>query len=94
MDLLVTLAPVGLILLVCGGMHFVMMRGMHGGAADGNAHDMRANHASGTADADKLRLLESEVASLREQVDSARKVPASSATGASSNGRRAGPRAE
>jgi Protein of unknown function (DUF2933). len=75
MDVLVSLAPVALIVLVCGGMHFLMMRGMHGGAAHGNAHDMHANQpaASGTADAERLKQLESEVASLREQVFASRK---------------------
>jgi hypothetical protein len=69
MDVLVSLAPVALIVLVCGGMHFLMMRGMHGGAVHRNAHDMHANQSTGgTADAEKLRQLESEVASLREQV--------------------------
>ena len=74
MDVLASLAPVALIVLVCGGMHFLMMRGMHGGAAHGNAHDMHANQsATGSADAEKLRQLESEVASLREQVAASRK---------------------
>lgn len=68
MDVLVTLAPVALIVLVCGGMHFLMMRGMHGGAAHGDAHDIHENQPAGGADAEKLRQLESEVASLREQI--------------------------
>lgn len=69
MDVLVSLAPVALIVLICGGMHFLMMRGMHSGGAHGSTHDMHANQpATGTTDADKLRQLESEVASLREQV--------------------------
>jgi hypothetical protein len=73
MDVLVNLAPVALIVLVCGGMHFLMMKGMHGGAAHGNAHDMHGNQpATGTTDAEKLRQLESEVASLREQVAASR----------------------
>jgi hypothetical protein len=73
MDVLVTLAPIALIVLACGGMHFLMMRGMHGGAAHGDAHDMHANQpASGDADAEKLRQLETEVASLREQVAASR----------------------
>jgi hypothetical protein len=69
-DVLATLAPVALIVLVCGGMHFLMMRGMHGGGAHGDAHDMHGNQptTSGAGDAEKLRQLESEVASLREQI--------------------------
>src|SRR3990170_813058 len=38
MEWLLTLIPVALVVLVCGGLHMVMMRGMHGG------HDAAAGH--------------------------------------------------
>lgn len=38
MEWLLSLIPVALVVLVCGGLHMVMMRGMHGG------HDAAAGH--------------------------------------------------
>ena len=38
MEWLLTLIPVGLVVLVCGGLHMLMMRGMHGG------HDTASGH--------------------------------------------------
>jgi uncharacterized membrane protein len=39
MDVLISLAPIALIVVACAGIHFFMMRGMHGGGA----HDMHAD---------------------------------------------------
>ena len=69
MEWLFTLAPIGLVLLVCVGLHAFMMRGMHGQAGHGGAHDMHGDQpATGAGEAERLRQLESEVTSLREQV--------------------------
>ncbi len=38
MEWLLTLIPVGLVVLVCGGLHMLMMRGMHSG------HDTASGH--------------------------------------------------
>ena len=38
MEFLIALAPIALIVSLCGGMMFFMMRGMHGGAEGGSAH--------------------------------------------------------
>jgi len=46
MEWLLTLLPVGLVVLVCGGMHMLMMRGMHSG------HDAAAGHGGPLAAAD------------------------------------------
>lgn len=74
MEFLVALIPIALILGVCGGMHFFMMRGMHGGAENGSKHDMHGNQEmTGTGETERLRQLESEVASLRDQVAVSRK---------------------
>lgn len=74
MEFLIALAPIALIVLLCGGMHFFMMRGMHGGAEQGSTHDMHGNQeTTGSGDKERLRQLESEVASLRDQVAVSRK---------------------
>lgn len=54
---LATLISIGLVLLLCGGMHFFMMRGMHGG---------HSGHAA--PETDRAAELEKEVEELRRQV--------------------------
>ena len=68
MEFLVTLAPIALILGACVGMHFLMMRGMHG-AGHESTRSMHSDEArAGDGSAERLRQLEAEVASLREQI--------------------------
>ena len=89
MEWLLSLAPIALVVLVCGGLHMVMMRGMHGGhdAAAGHgghvsatdpANDARAVRPvrlvrpSGQANAsevNRIAELETQVASLRDEID-------------------------
>ena len=86
MEWLLSLIPVALVVLVCGGLHMVMMRGMHGGhdAAAGHGGHLSAtdpeNEArpiklvrrSGQADANeanRIAELETQVASLQEEID-------------------------
>jgi hypothetical protein len=69
MDVLATLAPIGLIVGACVGMHFLMMRGMHGG------HGANANHEGHTGLAnedslDRVTQLESQVARLQRELES------------------------
>lgn len=69
MEWLISALPIGLFLLACIGMHFFMMRGMHGGHGKGGAHDMHSDQpATGAGEAERLRQLESEVTSLRQQI--------------------------
>jgi len=89
MEWLLTLIPVALVVLVCGGLHMVMMRGMHGGhdAAAGHGGHLSATDPengarperpiklvrhSGQADANEVNRiaeLETQVASLQEEID-------------------------
>ena len=85
MEWLLSLAPIALVVLVCGGLHMVMMRGMHGGhdaAAGHGDHPPAENDArperpvrlvgSGQADAsdvNRIAELETQVASLRDEID-------------------------
>jgi len=72
LEWLATILPIGLLLVACVGMHFVMMRGMHGG--HGGSRDVHGDQpATGAGEAERLRQLESEVASLREQIAAAGK---------------------
>lgn len=65
MESLVSLLPIGLILLVCGGMHLLMMRGMHSGHGAGHEN----HHGNPTASADdRVASLESEVSRLEEEL--------------------------
>jgi hypothetical protein len=52
MEWLLTLLPVGLVVLVCGGMHMLMMRGMHGGHDAAPGH---GGHLSATDPEDDAR---------------------------------------
>ena len=89
MEWLLSLAPIALVVLVCGGLHMIMMRGMHGG------HDTAAGHGghlsatdpendamperpiklvrrSGQAESsevNRIAELETQVASLQEEID-------------------------
>lgn len=91
MEFLVALAPIALILLLCGGMHFFMMRGMHGGHEAGHT-----GHA-GSADPDRVAQLENQVRRLQEELetrgpsgtDEPERSPAMAAT-SGSNGRHGG----
>lgn len=68
MEFLVALAPIGLILLLCGGMHFFMMRGMHGGHETGAGHEGDSGLGSGESP-DRVAQLESQVARLQREVE-------------------------
>lgn len=69
MEFLVALAPIALIVFLCGGMMFFMMRGMHGGAERGSAHGTHGEQqGTGLADTELLEQLESGVSPVREQV--------------------------
>ncbi len=66
MEWLLTLVPIAFVVLVCGGLHMLMMRGMHSG------HDTAAGHgghlpARGPSDSGPIaeRLLEPEVPGAR-----------------------------
>lgn len=65
MEFLVALAPIALILLLCGGMHFFMMRGMHGGHEAGADHE---GHSSSEG-SDRVNQLESQVRRLQEELE-------------------------
>jgi hypothetical protein len=68
MDVLVNLAPVALIVLVCGGMHFLMMKGMHGGHEAGAGHE--GHSGLGSEDSpDRVAQLESQVARLQREIE-------------------------
>lgn len=63
MEFLVALAPIALILLLCGGMHFFMMRGMHGG------HGASHEGPSAADDPDRVTQLESQVRRLQHELE-------------------------
>lgn len=68
MEFLVALAPIALIVLLCGGMHFFMMRGMHGGHEAGPGHE--GHSGLGREDSpDRVAQLESQVARLQREVE-------------------------
>ena len=68
MEFLVALAPIALILLLCGGMHFFMMRGMHGGHEAGAGDEGHAGLGSEDS-ANRVAQLESQVARLQREVE-------------------------
>lgn len=78
MDVLVSLAPVALIVLVCGGMHFFMMRGMHGGHGAGReGHSGLRNEDS----PDRVAQLESQVKRLQQEIQASQRNDASAGNG-------------
>lgn len=68
MEFLVTLAPIALILAACVGLHFFMMRGMHGG--HGATSDHAGHSGLGSEDSpDRVAQLESQVARLQREIE-------------------------
>lgn len=68
MEFLVAIAPIALILLLCGGMHLFMMRGMHGGHAAGAGHGGHSALGSGDSP-DRVAQLEGQVARLQREIE-------------------------
>lgn len=62
MELLGTLIAIGAVVLLCGGMHFLMMRGMHRG---------QASHSE-AEDADRITQLEGQVSKLEQELYASR----------------------
>jgi hypothetical protein len=65
MEWIVSLLPIALILLACGGMHFLMMRGMHSG--HGAGHEGHQGSVTGSTD-DRVAQLESQVSRLEDEL--------------------------
>ena len=65
MEWIFSLLPIAAILLACGGMHFLMMRGMHSG--HGASHEGRQGSATERTD-DRVAQLESQVSRLEEEL--------------------------
>jgi hypothetical protein len=65
MELIISLLPIAVILLACGGMHFLMMRFMHSG--HGAGHEGHQGSATGSTD-DRVAQLESQVSRLKEEL--------------------------
>lgn len=65
MELIFSLLPIAVILLACGGMHFLMMRGMHTG--HGAGHEGYQGNATDSTD-DRVAQLESQVSRLEEEL--------------------------
>jgi hypothetical protein len=77
MEWLLTAIPIALVVLVCGGLHMLMMRGMHGGHAHGgDAHSGASSDLHGATheghDAGRVARLESQVASLRQELEASK----------------------
>lgn len=68
MEFLVALAPIALILLLCGGMHFFMMRGMHGGHGAESGHEGHTGLGS-EGSLDRVAQLESQVSRLQRELE-------------------------
>ncbi len=66
MEWLFALLPIGLVVLVCGGLHMLMMRGMHGG------HGSDVDHRTDVADP-RVDELERQVSRLQERLGEARR---------------------
>lgn len=80
MEFLVTLAPLAVILLVCGGMHFFMMRGMHGGHAAQSGHEGHTGLGSGDSQ-DRVAQLEGQVARLQRELEASQSAGRSASYG-------------
>jgi hypothetical protein len=65
MELIFSLLPIAVILLACGGMHFLMMRGMH----SGHGANQVGHHGSATDGTDgRVAQLESQVSRLEDEL--------------------------
>lgn len=63
--MLFSLLPIAVILLACGGMHFLMMRGMHSG--HGATREGHQGSVTGSTD-DRVAELESQVSRLEDEL--------------------------